>query len=65
MVIEKLNGIKVSERLEQAEFDDIWYIQEMLQETMTAMNQAQMLLGQQTYSAMFCFNELHTYLSRQ
>ena len=46
IVIEKLNGIKVSERLQQPDFDDIWYIQEMVQDTMTAMNQAQMLLGE-------------------
>lgn len=45
-MIEKLNGIKVSERLQQADFDDIRYIQEMIQESMTAMNQAQMLLGE-------------------
>lgn len=45
IVIEKLNGIKVSERLQQPHFCDIWYIQDMLRETLTAMADAQQLLG--------------------
>ena len=45
IVIEKLNGIKVSERLQQAHFCDIWYIQDMLRETLTAMADAQQMLG--------------------
>ena len=45
IVIEKLNGIKVSERLEQKKFADIWYIQDMLRETLTAMADAQLMLG--------------------
>ncbi|KAL3144267.1 hypothetical protein ABBQ32_004038 [Trebouxia sp. C0010 RCD-2024] len=45
IIIEKLNGIKVSERLQQPRFCDIWYIQDMLRETLTAMADAQRLLG--------------------
>ena len=45
IVIEKLNGIKVSERLQQQGFSDIWYIQDMLHETLTALADAQLLLG--------------------
>lgn len=45
IVIEKLNGIKVSERLQQHGFSDIWYIQDMLHETLTALADAQLLLG--------------------
>ncbi|KAL3130536.1 hypothetical protein ABBQ38_008348 [Trebouxia sp. C0009 RCD-2024] len=43
VVIEKLNGI--SERLQQPRFCDIWYIQDMLREVLTAMADAQRLLG--------------------
>ena len=46
IVIEKLNGIKVSERMQQKEFADIWYIQDMLRESLTAMADAQQMLGQ-------------------
>ncbi len=45
IVIEKLNGIKVSERMQQKEFADIWYIQDMLRESLTAMADAQQMLG--------------------
>lgn len=45
IVIEKLNGIKVSERLQEPHFCDIWYIQDMLRETLTAMADAQQMLG--------------------
>jgi len=45
VVIEKLNGIKVSERLQQRNFADIWYIQDMLRESLTAMADAQQMLG--------------------
>lgn len=45
IVIEKLNGIKVSERLQQPDFCDIWYIQDMLRATLTAMADAQQMLG--------------------
>ena len=51
IIIEKLNGIKVSERLQQPEFDDIYYIQCMIQQTMNAMNQAHMLLGERPAAA--------------
>lgn len=46
IVIEKLNGIKVSERMQQKDFADIWYIQDMLRESLTAMAEAQQMLGQ-------------------
>ena len=45
VVIEKLNGINVSERLQQSSFCDIWYVQDLLRETLTAMADAQRLLG--------------------
>lgn len=45
IVIEKLNGIKVSERMQQKEFADIWYIQDMLRESLTAIADAQQMLG--------------------
>ena len=45
IIIEKLDGIKVSERLHQADFADIWYIQDMMHETLTALADAQLLLG--------------------
>lgn len=45
IVIEKLNGIKISERMQQKKFADIWYIQDMLRESLTAMADAQQMLG--------------------
>ena len=61
IVIEKLNGIKVSERMQQREFADIWYIQDMLRESLTAMADAQQMLGKLA-STFACAVHLHDHI---
>jgi len=61
IVIEKLNGIKVSERMQQKEFADIWYIQDMLRESLTAMADAQQMLGKLA-GTIVCAVHLHDHI---